>query len=72
MGGGRAKISRIACLTAGMVGCGGGPGTLFPSRGREAAGLNERVGDHRHQSVSVQARQDRPSKWSSPSSSLSC
>ncbi len=24
MGGGRAKISRIACLTAGMVGCAGG------------------------------------------------
>ena len=42
---------------AGMVGCGGGPGTLFfPSRGLEAAGLNERVGDHRHQGVSVQAR----------------
>ena len=39
-----------------MVGCGGGPGTLFfPSRGLEAAGLQEGAGDHRHQGVSVKA-----------------
>ena len=48
--------SRMACLTAGMVGCGGGPATVFfPSRGFEAAGLQKGVGDHRHQSVPVQA-----------------
>ena len=50
-------MSRIACLTAGMLGCGGGPGTLFfPSRCGEAAGLEEGVGDHCHQCVSVQPR----------------
>ena len=44
----------MACLTAGMVGCGGGPPTLFfPSRGLEAAGLKERIGYHRHQGISV-------------------
>ena len=44
----------MAYLTAGMVGCGGGPPTLFfPSRGFEAAGLEEGVGDHRHQGISV-------------------
>ena len=38
-----------------MVGCGGGPPTsFFPSRCFEAAGLEEGVGDHRHQRVSVQ------------------
>lgn len=57
MGGGRARMSRVACLMAGMVGCGGGPGILFfPPRCFEAAGLQEGVGDHRHQGVSVQAR----------------
>ncbi len=49
-------MSRMACLTAGMVGCGGGPGILFfPSRGGEAAGLQEGIGDHGHQGVPVQA-----------------
>ena len=46
-GGGRAKRSRMACLMAGIVGCGGGPWTLFlPSRCPEAAGLEEGKGDH--------------------------
>ena len=55
MGGGRAKRSRMACLMAGMLGCGGGPATLFfPSRCFEAAGLEEGVSDHGHQGVSVQ------------------
>jgi hypothetical protein len=53
-GGGRAKRSRMACLIAGMLGCGGGPPILFfPSRCFEAAGLEECVGDHRHQRVSM-------------------
>jgi len=44
----------MACLMAGMLGCGGGPATLFfPSRCFEAAGLEEGVGDHRHQSMTV-------------------
>ena len=39
---------------AGMLGCGGGPPTLFlPSRCFEAAGLEEGAGDHGHQGVSV-------------------
>jgi hypothetical protein len=47
-------MSRIACLMAGMLGCGGGPETLFfPSRCFEAAGLKEGVGDHRHQRMSM-------------------
>jgi hypothetical protein len=51
----------MACLTAGMVGCGGGPGILFfPSRSLEAAGLQEGVGDHRHQRVSVKTRPGPP------------
>jgi IS5 family transposase len=55
VGGGLAHMLRMACRTAGMVGCGGGPPTLFfPSRGGKAAGLKEGVGDHRHQCVSVQ------------------
>src|SRR5450631_3249624 len=55
LGGGRAKRSRMACLMAGMPGCGGGPPALFfPSRCFEAAGLEEGVGDHGHQGVSVQ------------------
>jgi hypothetical protein len=54
LGGGRAKRSRMACLMAGMLGCGGGPPLLFfPSRCFEAAGLEEGVGDHGHQGVSV-------------------
>ncbi len=41
---------------AGMVGCGGGPPTLFfPSRCSEAVGLEEGIGNHRHQCVSVQS-----------------
>jgi hypothetical protein len=44
----------MACLMAGMLGCGGGPPILFfPPRCFEAAGLKESVGDHRHQSVSM-------------------
>ena len=42
---------------AGMLGCGGGPEILFfPSRCFEAAGLEEGVGDHRHQGMSMQSR----------------
>ena len=44
----------MAYLTAGMVGCGGGPPTLFfQSRSHEAAGPKERIGYHRHQGISV-------------------
>jgi len=47
---------------AGMLGCGGGPPTLFlPSRCFEAAGLEEGAGDHGHQGVSVNPVQDLPS-----------
>ena len=54
LGGGRTKRSRMACLMAGRLGCGGGPPILlFPSRGLEAAGLEEGVGDHGHQGVPV-------------------
>ena len=46
---------RIACLTAGMLCCGGGsPILFFPSRCFEAAGLEKGVGDHGHQGVSVE------------------
>jgi len=46
----------MACLMAGMLGCGGGPPTLFfPSRCFEAAGLEKGVSDHRHQGMSMQA-----------------
>jgi hypothetical protein len=38
---------------AGIVVCGGGPPTFFPSRCFEAAGLKEGVGNHHHQRVSV-------------------
>ena len=42
---------------AGMLGCGGGPASLFfPSRCFEAAGLEKGVGDHRHQGMSMQPR----------------
>jgi hypothetical protein len=44
----------MACLMAGMLGCGGGPATLFfPSRCFEAAGLEKGIGDHRHQGMSM-------------------
>jgi hypothetical protein len=44
----------MACLMAGMLGCGGGPAILFfPSRRFEAARLEEGVRDHRHQGVSM-------------------
>jgi hypothetical protein len=50
------KRSRMACLMAGRLGCGGGPPILFfPSRGLEAAGLEEGVGDHGHQGVPVKS-----------------
>ncbi len=56
LGGGRVKRSRIACRTAGRLGCGGDPPIVFfPSRGLEAAGLEEGVGDHGHQGVPVQS-----------------
>ena len=45
----------MACLMAGMLGCGGGPPIFFPSRCAEAAGLKKGVGDHGHQGVSVQS-----------------
>ena len=44
----------MAFLMAGMLGCGGGPATLFfPFRGVDAAGLEEGVSDHCHQGVSM-------------------
>ena len=53
-GGGHAKRLRIAFLTAGMVGWGGGPSFLFfPSRCFEAAGLDKGVRDHCHQGMSM-------------------
>ena len=53
-GGGLAKRSRMACLMAGMLGCGGGAPTLFfPTREPEAARLEEGVSDHAHQGMSV-------------------
>ena len=48
------KRSRMACLMAGGLGCGGGPPNFFPSRGLEAAGLEEGVSDHGHQGGPVQ------------------
>ena len=57
----------MACLTAGMVGCEGGPGVLFfPSRGGKAAGLQEGMGDHRHQGVSVKTRPGPPLEMVEP------
>src|SRR3546814_2679841 len=45
-GGGLMKMFKIACRIAGMLGCGGGPPTLFfPPRCFETAGLKERVCD---------------------------
>jgi len=43
----------MACLTAGRVGCGGGPDILFPSRGGKPARLQNSIGNHRHQGVTV-------------------
>ena len=46
----------MACLTAGRVGCGGGPGHLFfPARLGKPSGLQKGVGHHRHQGVPVQS-----------------
>src|SRR5215469_10080294 len=55
-GGGRAISSRMAWRTAGKVGCGGGPLILFfPPCCFEPAILEESVGDHRHERVTMQA-----------------
>jgi hypothetical protein len=44
----------MACRTAGKVGCGGGPLILFfPLRRFEAAVLQEGIGDHRHERMTV-------------------
>lgn len=46
----------MAWRTAGNVGLGGGPRTLFfPSRLGEPSRLQEGVGHHRHQRMSVEA-----------------
>ena len=46
----------MAWRTAGKVGCGGGPLILFfPPHFREAAMLEERVGDHGHERMTVKA-----------------
>ena len=47
----------MACLTAGRLGWGGGPVTLFfpPGLG-QALRLQERISYHRHERVSVEAR----------------
>jgi hypothetical protein len=45
----------MAWRTAGKVGWGGGPRTLFPSRLSEPSGLQEGVGHHRHQGVAVKS-----------------
>jgi len=48
--------SRIAWRTAGKVGCGGGPLIVFfPPCCFEPAILEEGVGDHRHERMTVQA-----------------
>src|SRR3546814_16933380 len=48
------KMFKIACRIAGMLGCGGGPTTLFfPPRCFETAGLMERECDHCHQCMSM-------------------
>ena len=47
-------MAKSGCRIAGRLGCGGGPGILFsPTSVLEAAGLQEGIGDHRHQCVSV-------------------
>jgi hypothetical protein len=45
----------MACRIAGRVGCGGGAGTFFLTRGFQTAALEEGGGDHGHEGVSVQA-----------------
>src|SRR5262245_35640112 len=53
-GGSRAMSSRMAWRTAGKVGWGGGPLILFfPPCCCEAAMLEEGVGDHRHERMTV-------------------
>src|SRR5246127_3356551 len=55
-GGGRAMSSRMAWRTAGNVGRGGGPLILFfPPCCFEPAILQESVGDHRHERMTMQA-----------------
>src|SRR4030095_11186836 len=54
-GGGRAMSSRMAWRTAGQVGWGGGPVFLFfPPCCFEPAILEESVGDHRHERMTMQ------------------
>src|SRR3546814_11429656 len=53
-GGGLMKMFKIACRIAGMLGCGGGPPTLFfPPRCFETDGLKERVCDHCHHCITM-------------------
>src|SRR5262249_14718314 len=55
-GGGRAMSSRMAWRTAGNVGRGGGPLILFfPPCCFKPAILEESVGDHRHERMTMQA-----------------
>src|SRR5262249_35472046 len=55
-GGGRAMSSRMAWRTAGNVGRGGGPLILFfPPCCFKPAILEESVGDHRHERMTVKA-----------------
>src|SRR5262245_9659367 len=55
-GGGRAMSSRMAWRTAGNVGRGGGPVILFfPPCCFKPAILEESVGDHRHERMTVKA-----------------
>lgn len=51
----------MACLTAGRLGLGSGPATLFfpPGLG-QATCLQERICDHDYERVSVQARPGSP------------
>ena len=56
LGGGCASAFTIACRTAGRVGCGGGPGILFPPFGLlKPLRLEESERDHAHEAVPVQA-----------------
>jgi hypothetical protein len=78
VGGGWASASRMACRTAGRLGCGGGLAILFsPSGLFEPLGLEEGKRDHAHQAVPVEAL-PRASfevpvlRIFGPSSSLSC
>ena len=46
----------MACRTAGRLGCGGGPGILFPPSDLiEPSGLQKSIGDHREQRMAMQA-----------------